>query len=130
MSEVNFYKKPEYIKYFSNNLRKNETKAEILLREKLKGKKVNWLRFHRQKPIFAYRENNWIDRFFIADFYHHPTRLIIEIDWDIHKDKNVIQYDEVREFLLKEANYKIIRFDNEEIIRNINIVVETIIKQC
>jgi len=130
MTEIDFYKKPEYIKSFSNKLRYNETVAEKLLREKIKSKKINWLRFHRQKPIFAYRENNWVDRFFIADFYHHPTRLIIEIDWDIHKDKYVIKYDEMRSFLLKEANYKIIRFDNDEVINDIKLVIEKITRYC
>ncbi len=130
MSEVDFYKKPEYIKSFSDTLRSSETEAEKLLREQIKGKKIEWLRFHRQKPIFAYRENSSLDRFFVADFYYHPSRLIIEIDWNIHKDKDVMKYDEVREYLLNEANYKIIRFDNEEIIENINLVIEQIIKHC
>ncbi|OQY38859.1 MAG: hypothetical protein B6229_04985 [Spirochaetaceae bacterium 4572_7] len=80
MSEIDFYKKSKYIKSFSDKLRNNETNAEKLLREQIKGKKVELLRFHRQKPIFAYRENSGIDRFFIADFYYHPSRLIIEID--------------------------------------------------
>jgi len=130
MSEIDFYKKSKYIKSFSDKLRNNETNAEKLLREQIKGKKVELLRFHRQKPIFAYRENSGIDRFFIADFYYHPSRLIIEIDWNIHKDKDVMKYDEIREYLLKEAKYKIIRFNNEEITKNIELVIEKITKQC
>ncbi|OQY38858.1 MAG: hypothetical protein B6229_04980 [Spirochaetaceae bacterium 4572_7] len=41
-----------------------------------------------------------------------------------------MKYDEIREYLLKEAKYKIIRFNNEEITKNIELVIEKITKQC
>jgi hypothetical protein len=41
MSEISFYKKPEYIKAFSDKLRKTETKAEKLLRDLIKNKKID-----------------------------------------------------------------------------------------
>lgn len=126
MSEIDFYHKPYYIKKFSKKLRKEQTNAEQLLREELKTKKCDWLRFHRQKAIFAYREESGRDRFFIADFYHHPKKLIIEIDWEIHNKRDVAEYDELRTYLLKENGYNIIRFKNEEIFRNIKLVLQKI----
>ena len=75
-----FYRKPEYITDLSRKLKKWQTKAEILLWKRLRKQKVNSLRFLRQKPIFAYRQSNQFDRFYIADFYCHSLRLIIEID--------------------------------------------------
>ena len=126
MTEIIFYKKPEYIKKLSKKLRQNQTETEKILWEKLRWKQINWLRFHRQKTIFAFREINWCDRFYIADFYCHKKRLIIEIDWWIHNDKNQKEYDKIREEILKNNNYTIIRFKNEEVLSDVNWVIEKI----
>ncbi len=126
MEDIGFYRKPYYIKSFSTYLKHNQTVAEKILREYLRGKKFFWLKFHRQKPLFAYREHSWIDRFFIADFYHHPTKLIIEVDGSIHNRKENKAYDELREYLLKESGYRIIRFTNDMVESDIAEVLECI----
>lgn len=126
MTEIWFYHKPEYIKSFSKHLKHNQTSSEILLREYLKAKKFHWLKFHRQKPLFVYREENWIDRFFIADFYHHLSKLIIEIDGSIHTKKENKAYDKLREYLLKECWYSILRFTNDMVVSDIEFVLKKI----
>ena len=114
MEEIGFYHKPYYITTFSKTLKHHQTHSEKVLREQLRAKKFFWLKFHRQKPLFAYREfESRRDRFFIADFYYHPARLIIEVDGSIHNRKDVRDYDQLREHLLKERGYKIIRFTND-----------------
>jgi very-short-patch-repair endonuclease len=55
-------------------LRKSMTLPEKLLWDKLKEKQIYGLRFRRQHPI----------EFFIADFYCHQIRLVVEIDGEIH----------------------------------------------
>jgi len=55
MTERIYYKKPDYIKILSRELRKNQTESENILWEFLRNKKLNWFKFHRQKPIFAYK---------------------------------------------------------------------------
>jgi very-short-patch-repair endonuclease len=55
-------------------LRKSMTIPEKLLWDKLKEKQIYGLRFRRQHPI----------EFFIADFYCHQIRLVVEIDGEIH----------------------------------------------
>ena len=103
MTEIDFYHKPYYITSFSKHLKQHQTNAEKIIRACLRAKKFHGLKFHRQKPLFAYREfESRIDRFFIADFYHHPARLIIEIDGSIHNRKDIRDYDHLREYLLKE----------------------------
>jgi very-short-patch-repair endonuclease len=62
----------------------------------------------------------------IADFYHHPQRLVIEIDGEIHNKKEVRKNDKVREELLEEKGYTIIRFKNEEVFANIDLVLQKI----
>ncbi len=126
MKEVTFYRKPDYIKELSKKLRNNHTKSEMLLWEYLKWKQINWLRFHRQKPIFAFREDKWFDRFYIADFYCHEKRLIVELDWEVHSSNSQKDYDKIRDEILKNNSYNILRFSNDEVFNNISFVLDKI----
>lgn len=58
MTEIDFYHKPQYIKSFSRYLKHNQTPAEILLWNRIKAKQLCGYKFHRQKPLFAYRQEN------------------------------------------------------------------------
>lgn len=124
MSEIDFYKKPDYIKSFSKYLKHNQTAAEKILREKLRSKRFCSLKFNRQKPLFVYREQSWMDRFFIADFYCHKYKLIIELDWSIHQKEDVKDYDQLREYLLKENWYVVVRYSNDDIEKNLDGVIQ------
>ena len=126
MEEIAFYRKPQYIKSFSRYLKHNQTASEKILREHLRAKKFHGLKFHRQKPLFVYREHSWIDRFFIADLYHHPSKLIIEIDGSIHNKKEIKAYDELRKYLLKERGYRILRFSNDMVESDVEWVLRCI----
>jgi very-short-patch-repair endonuclease len=95
-------------------LRKRRTNCEILLWEKLRGKQILGLRFRSQHPI----------NIFIADFYCHEARLVIEIDGEIHDDQ--IEYDDGREAEIEIYDIKVIRFSNNEVINNIDSVVNKI----
>jgi very-short-patch-repair endonuclease len=95
-------------------LRKNMTKTEELLWDKLKGKQLLGLRFRRQHPIDI----------FIADFYCHEARLVVEIDGEIHNDRG--EYDDGREAEIEEFNIKVIRFPNDQVINDIESVVNKI----
>jgi cyclase len=96
-------------------LRKNMTEAEKVLWGYLKGG-INRLKFRRQQPI----------GFYIADFYCHPAKLVIEMDGKIHNQPEVKLNDELREKELRSAGYTVIRFTNEELFQNIEKVLKTI----
>lgn len=95
-------------------LRDNMTTCEKLLWEKLKLKQVCGLRFRRQHPIV----------FFIADFYCHEARLVIEIDGDIHIQQR--EYDDGRSAEMEKYFIKVIRFTNSEVENNIDYVIKKI----
>ena len=97
-------------------LRRNETKAEKLLWEKLRNNQLGGLKFRRQHPVNIY----------IADFYCHKFKLIIELDGDYHNQEEQKQKDEVRTEVLRLNDLKIIRFKNEEVEQDINQVLTTI----
>lgn len=78
------------------------------------------LRFRPQHPIDI----------FIADFYCHPIKLVIEIDGGIHQNEKQKEYDIGREAELKKLSIDVIRFTNEEVIDNIGGVVKVIKENC
>ncbi len=97
-------------------LRKNMTKAEELLWKRLNKKQILGLRFRRQHPI----------NIFIADFYCHVARIVIELDGKIHEIPENKIYDYAREAELREFGLEILRFKNEEIYENLELVLNKI----
>jgi very-short-patch-repair endonuclease len=97
-------------------LRKNMNNYEKLIWEKLKGKQVCGLRFRRQHPI----------NIFIADFYCHEVRLVVEIDGEIHDQQE--EYDDGRSAEMERFGIKVIRFTNDEVKKSIEKVINKIEK--
>lgn len=121
---------PEIIKIAARNLRKNMTKSEEVLWKELKVRKLNWLKFWRQSPTYVYTENSWLDRYVIPDFLCSEYKLIIELDGSIHNKQEIYLLDREKEKLLKHNWYKVIRFQNEEILNNLNQVLQKISTLC
>ena len=84
-------------------LRNNMTYYENLLWESLKGKQICGVRFRRQHPIM----------FFIADFYCHEAKLVVEVDGEIHADK--ADYDDGRSAEMEKFGILVLRFTNDEV---------------
>jgi len=103
---------------YGRDLRQTSTEAEQILWQHLRNRKLNGLKFRRQHPL---------DKF-IADFYCHEKKLVIELDGSIHNEKEIKDYDAVRTYELKEWGINIIRFRNEEVQSNIKDVIEKIVK--
>ena len=96
----------------AGELRKNPTHEELLLWQHLKANNLG-VRFKRQHPISMY----------IADFYCHELKIVIEIDGSVHNLKEVKELDMVREGDIKSFGIKVIRFQNSEIRNNIENVI-------
>ena len=87
----------------AKNLRKNATTQENHLWYDFLSKYE--IRFQRQKTI----DN------FIADFYCHKAKLVIEIDGSQHRTENGKEKDEFRTSILEGHGLKVIRFTNRQI---------------
>lgn len=92
----------------------------------LRNRKFENKNFLRQYPIsFKWRGKK---RFFVADFYCHEEKLIIELDGAIHEKQD--DYDKTRDYLLSCMGLKIIRIKNDSLIDDpagiINILKENI----
>ena len=103
---------------YGRELRQSSTKAEKILWEYLRNQKLEGLKFRRQHPL---------DRF-IADFYCHEKKLVVELDGAVHDEKMNVQYDEARTYELKGSGIKVIRFRNSEVENNILFVLNEIRK--
>ena len=98
----------------AKNLRKNTTPQEKRLWYDFLSKYKT--RFQRQKTIDH----------FIADFYCHKAKLIIEIDGSQHYTEKGTQKDEFRTEILAEYNLKVVRFANHQIDNHFQSVCEYI----
>ncbi len=102
------------LKQRAAKLRKNMTDAEQLLWQR-------YLRhhtaiFHRQKPL----------DYFIADFYCSKALLVIEVDGDSHFTDEGQGYDRERTERLARYGIAVIRFTNDEVLKNISGVCQEI----
>jgi very-short-patch-repair endonuclease len=99
----------------SRDLRKRSTKGEQLMWEVVRNRNFMGLKFLRQHPIYFDEINK--RRFFIADFYCHQYRLVIEMDGKVHDYQK--EYDEIRTVIIKNLGIEVFRVKNEEIENNI-----------
>jgi very-short-patch-repair endonuclease len=89
----------------TKELRREMTPAEKILWQEVRAKKLG-VRFRRQQIIQG----------FIVDFYCHKAGLVIEVDGDIHDLQQ--DEDERREKALRELGLRIVRFRNDEVVRD------------
>jgi len=92
----------------AKELRRQSTKAEKILWSLLRNRQFKGKKFRRQHAIARY----------VADFYCHESKLIIELDGYHHAGKKAKEYDELRTKVLAEMGITVIRFWNEEIINS------------
>jgi cyclase len=97
--------------------------AERLRRDTTATEKIIWdrvcknqlgTRIRRQHPIWK----------FIADFYCHEVKLVIEIDGGIHLRAENREYDISRDIILTEFKIEILRFTNDEVTNEPDLVIE------
>ncbi len=86
--------------------RKNPTYAEKLMWNLLRRNNLG-VHFKRQHLIYTY----------IVDFVCLELGLIIEIDGSSHDDK--IEYDELRTQHLEYFGFRVVRFDNSELLKKV-----------
>ena len=63
---------------------------------------------------------------FIADFYCYELKLVIELDGYTHQFEEVIAKDEMKQDELEEIGLTVLRFDDAEVMKDINNVLRTI----
>ncbi|MFA5931796.1 MAG: endonuclease domain-containing protein [Candidatus Paceibacterota bacterium] len=96
-------------------LRKEETKTEQILWEKLRNNNLG-MKWRRQHPLDM----------FILDFYAPKIKLAIELDGSIHNIKENKEYDKDRTDYLKSKDIQVLRFWNSEVEKDLENVLNKI----
>ena len=99
----------------ARRMRRVPTEAERILWQVVRENRFG-VKFRRQHIIGDY----------IADFASITAGLIIEIDGGYHNEPEQRAFDAVRTQYLNECGFKVLRFTNEQIIKNIDYVIERI----
>ena len=102
----------------ANELRHRSTKAEQKLWALLRNRQLNGKKFRRQHAIAHY----------VADFYCHESKLVIELDGKFHASTEAKDYDKLRTALLNETGITVLRFWNEEVISDVSKVLRQVEK--
>ncbi len=105
------------LKQLAEEKRKNQTEAESVLWEVIRGKQLDGYKFRRQHVIDD----------FIVDFVCLSKKLIVEIDGGYHNKPEIAEADKLRTEILESLGYKVIKFTNEQVIGDIEGIVKEMI---
>jgi very-short-patch-repair endonuclease len=109
---------PSNLTKTAKNLRKRATLAEAILWNQLRTRQIEGVKFRRQQPIGE----------FIVDFVCFEKKLIIELDGGQHARDRAKDYE--RDKKLSEGGYTVLRFWNNEVLKNLEGVMEVVRRKC
>jgi len=102
---------------FARQLRNNGTKAEACLwKYVLRAGNMKGYDFKRQRPVLNY----------IADFCCEELKLVIEVDGITHYNEEGAMRDKQKDEALKQAGYSVLRFTDDDVLKNIGGVAHVI----
>ena len=101
----------------ARKMRKDMTEAELKLWNELRAHRLMGLSFRRQLPIAGY----------IVDFACPAHKIVVEVDGSQHASKADAEYDHARTGKLEELGWTVLRFWNDDILRDIDGVCHHIV---
>ncbi|WP_348642921.1 endonuclease domain-containing protein [Mesorhizobium sp. B2-8-9] len=99
---------------FARSMRRESTDAEDRLWQELRGRRLDNIKFRRQVPIGR----------FVADFLCAEAKLVVEIDGSQHAES---RHDQERDAELKVRGFRVLRFWNDDVLKDLDAVCDTII---
>jgi len=106
------------LKQTARNLRRRMSDAEIRLWSRIRLRQLDDCQFYRQRVIGNY----------IVDFYCPTARLVIEVDGGQHYHGKALQNDDIRDKYMLSNGLTVLRFADNEVLKNIDGVLESIYK--
>jgi very-short-patch-repair endonuclease len=100
----------------AKRLREAMTPAETLLWRYIKAHRIDGLGFRRQVPIGRY----------IVDFVCFSKSIIVELDGSSHDDEISQTKDSTRDAFLRSDGFTVLRFQNADVMANLQGVVDVI----
>jgi very-short-patch-repair endonuclease len=102
----------------ARQLRKQSTDAERLLWRHLRSRQLNGYKFRRQQPIGR----------FILDFVCFEKCLVVELDGGQHNDGQQAIYDVERNKWIEQLGYRVVRFWDHDVLKQVETVKEAILR--
>ncbi len=110
---MSFLRNDPMLKERRRQLRRNQTDAERAFWARVRNRQFLGMRFFRQYSVGPY----------ILDFYCPALKLAIELDGGQHNQTEAREYDAARSEFLHAHGIEVIRFWNDEILREIEGVL-------
>ncbi len=105
------------LRFNARSLRNSMTKAEACLwKYALRSSLMRGYTFNRQRPIGNY----------IVDFVCKEIYLVIEVDGYSHLFEDTMRKDELKDKYLKGLGYHILRFNDDEVLKDMKNVIRAI----
>lgn len=98
------------------------TDAEQVLWKRIRRKQIQGVQFLRQKPLLN----------FIVDFYCSKAQLVIELDGGQHFEPEYLQKDIDRDKALNERGLMVLRFDNHQVLTEMDgvlLVIDKVVEE-
>ncbi|MCC2609016.1 endonuclease domain-containing protein [Neorhizobium petrolearium] len=100
----------------ARDMRMDSTRAENMLWQAIRDRKLEGFKFRRQVPLRSY----------ILDFVCFEARLIIEVDGAQHAES---KSDEVRDAFFQSQGFRVLRFWSDDVVKNLDGTVLTILAE-
>ena len=110
---------PEHMIELAKQLRQSQTDAEKFMWQLLRNRQLANAKFRRQHPIEG----------FIADFYCHEHKLVIELDGSQHFTEIGMRKDAQRTMRLNELGIRVLRFDNRQVLTETGAVLQMVLER-
>ena len=102
------------LKPLARQMRREPTASERVLWERLRNRRLGGFKFRRQHSVER----------FIVDFYCAEAGLVVEIDGPVHQYSE--EEDRIRQSFIEGQGLRVVRFSDEEVMRNINSVLKRV----
>ena len=99
-----FYGANKLIFKYAKHRRNHLTHSELIF----------WTMLKERFPKYRFRRQHSLSNY-IADFYCHTLKLVIEVDGSIHRLEDVMKNDVNRQTAIESLGLNVIRFTNEDI---------------
>lgn len=109
---MSYYHQPPDLFRIARSLRTQQTQAEVLFWERVRGHRLAGLKFRRQHVLLGK----------IVDFYCHQAKLIVEIDGEVHSTEQQTIADQHRDSMFMHRGYVVMRISNNDVIMRLDAV--------